>query len=94
MQSAKPFKPKPQSVSKFDPTKIPKNPKYEHIKAKLNTGPTVRDVELLTEARASKLNREIFTRISAKKLNALLSKNSDNQSIYIPSLEALPPNPK
>lgn len=94
MQSAKLFKPKHQSVGKFEATKPPKNPKYEHVVTKLNTGTTVRDVELLTEARASKLNNEVFARISAKKLSTLLAKNCENHSVYIPSLESLPYNPR
>ena len=94
MQSAKLYKSKPKSTAKFDQTKIPKNPKYEHVKAKLNTGTTVRDVELLTETRAAKLRQEIFERISAKRLNAKLNKNEESQSIYLPSMEIGEPNPK
>ena len=94
MQSAKLYKSKPQSQQNIDPLKLSKNPKYDNVKAKLNTGPTVRDVELLTEARAAKLNQEIFKRISAKKLNTLLSRNEENQSMYLPSTELGQPNPK
>ena len=94
MQSAKLFKTKPQSASRFDPCKIPQNAKYDHVQAKIKTGTTVRDVELLTDARASKLNREIFQRISAKKLNLMLNKNTENKSIYIPSMMFCLPNPK
>ena len=78
MQSAKAFKKKPQPTLKYDPSKLPRTKKYDHIEAKLKTGPTVRDVEVLTDARVAKIKTEIFERISAKKLNQVLALSSAN----------------
>ena len=94
MQNTKLYKSKQNSVHKNDPAKITKNLKYEHIKTKLNTGPTLRDVELLTESRAAKLRQEIFGRISAKRMNSRLIKNVQNESIYLPSMEIRTPSLK
>ena len=73
MQAAKPFKKKTQPAPKYDPAKLPRTTKYDHIEGKLKTGPTVKDMEVLTDARVAKVRNEIFERVSAKKLNQMLA---------------------
>lgn len=92
MQSAKFIKSKPKEQLKYDPSKLPRTTKYDHIEGKLKTGPTVRDVEMLTDARVAKVRNEIFERISAKKLNQILALNDaimeaeDENTMYMNQL--------
>lgn len=77
MQTSKPIIRKPQPI-KYDPKKLPRSTKYDHVQGSLKTGSTVRDVEILTDARVAKVKNEIFERISAKKLNQLLAIETAN----------------
>ncbi len=67
---------------KFFSKKIPSNPKFGHVKSTLNTGPTVRQVELLTDKQVSKRKSEIFKRITSKKLNSLIAEETNKESVF------------
>lgn len=53
--------------------KLPKNPKYAHIKATVKTGKTIKDVEVKSDGFIAKRKNEPFRRIKASTLSKLLT---------------------
>ena len=61
--------------------------KYSHVKSKLNTGKTMRDVEILSDNKVASIRNEIFKRMSAKKLSSLLVENTLYNLSSMPDIE-------
>lgn len=59
-----------------------KNPKYEDIKGKLNTGPTTKKVAILSNNNVAKKRSEVFFRIHRDGLESILSIEKNQESIY------------
>lgn len=53
--------------------KLPKNPKYAHIKPNVNTGKTIKDAEVLSDGFIAKKRSEPFRRIKPSTLSKLLA---------------------
>ena len=62
-----------------------KKNKYSDVKKRIDTGKTMRDVEILSDRKVASIRGEVFKRISSKKVNALISDNITNESTYLPS---------
>eukprot|EP00826_Nyctotherus_ovalis_P009872 TRINITY_DN12614_c0_g1_i4.p1 TRINITY_DN12614_c0_g1~~TRINITY_DN12614_c0_g1_i4.p1 ORF type:complete len:118 (+),score=4.61 TRINITY_DN12614_c0_g1_i4:135-488(+) len=54
-------------------TRVPKNPKYSHIKSTLKTGKTIKDTEVLSDKLIAKRKNEPFKRIKPSTLAKLLN---------------------
>lgn len=64
-------------------TKVPKNPKYAHIKSTVKTGKTIKDVEILSDSVIAKKRKEVFRRIKCSTLAKLLTEqNFVQESVY------------
>ena len=53
--------------------RVPKNPKYEHVKGKLKTGPNLSQVEVMSYRIISKCRGELFNRIRPTTLAKLIT---------------------
>lgn len=66
----------------FMDEKPKKNPKYQEVKGKLNTGPTVDKMVLLSENKVAKRRTEVFFRLAKEGLADLLDIEKNPESIY------------
>ncbi|CAD8177256.1 unnamed protein product [Paramecium octaurelia] len=62
--------------------KVPKNKQYDHVKQTLNTGPTVRDIEVVSNAKIAKKRSELFKRIKCSTVFNFISENTEQETIY------------
>lgn len=62
--------------------KPPSNNKYKEVKKVLDTGKTIKDVEVLSDQYVSKRKNELFKRIKASTVVKLLEENNNSESIY------------
>ena len=62
--------------------KVPRNPKYEHIQGKLKTGPTINQVEIMSDKLVSKRKGELFKRIKCSTVSKLITESITKESIY------------
>ncbi|CAD8093572.1 unnamed protein product [Paramecium sonneborni] len=62
--------------------KVPKNKKYDYVKQTLNTGPTVRDIEVISNSTIAKKRSEIFKRIKCSTVLKLISEEPAQESIH------------
>ena len=62
--------------------KVPRNPKYEHIGPTVQTGKTIRQVEILSNQSVARRKGEIFKRIKPTTLCKLLEQTPHQESIY------------
>jgi centrosomal protein CEP41 len=62
--------------------KVPRNPKYEHIGPSVQTGKTIRKVEILSNQSVARRKGEIFKRIKPTTLAKLLEQTTHMESIY------------
>ena len=62
--------------------KVPKNPKYEGIGPVINSGKTIKQVEILSNQSVAKRKGEIFHRIKSSTLAKLLDEAGTKESIY------------
>lgn len=64
-------------------TKIPITKKYKHVRPTFKAGPTINDIEVLSDKIISKKKGELFKRIKCSTLNKLLNQQpQDPESIY------------
>lgn len=64
-------------------TKKPTNSgKYNNIKAQVQTGKTINDVEIMSDHYLSKRKNELFKRLKSSTIIKLLSENNNTESIY------------
>ncbi|CAD8186885.1 unnamed protein product [Paramecium pentaurelia] len=62
--------------------KVPRNKKYDYVKQTLNTGPTIRDIEVISNATIAKKRSEIFKRIKCSTIFKLISEEPAQESIH------------
>lgn len=62
--------------------KVPRNPKYEGIGPTVQTGKTVRQVEILSNQSVAKRKGELFKRMKPSTVGRLLEENPHQESIY------------
>ncbi|CAD8186701.1 unnamed protein product [Paramecium pentaurelia] len=62
--------------------KVPKNKQYDHIKQTFNTGPTVRDIEVVSNAKIAKKRSELFKRIKCSTVFNYINENTEQETIY------------
>lgn len=62
--------------------KVPKNPKFEKVSTKLNTGQTVKDILIVSDKQVAKRKGELFKRIKGSTLANLLKQEKNFESIY------------
>ena len=62
--------------------KVPKNPKYEGIGPVIDSGKTIKQVEILSNQSVARRKGEIFARIKASTLVKLLDEAGTKESIY------------
>lgn len=62
--------------------KLPKNPKYNDIKATVNTGKTIKDVVLESDQLVSKKKSELFKRVNGLAIVKLMNEVVLTESIY------------
>ena len=62
--------------------KVPKNPKYEGIGPVINSGKTMKQVEILSNQSVAKRKGELFHRIKSRTLAKLLEEAGTKESIY------------
>ena len=62
--------------------KVPRNPKYEHIGPTVQTGKTIRQVEVLSNQSVARRKGEVFKRMKATTVGKLLEQDSHKESIY------------
>ena len=62
--------------------KVPRNPKYDRIGPTVQTGKTIRQVEVLSNQSVAKRKGELFKRIKASTVGHLLEQNPHQESIY------------
>ncbi|CAD8099885.1 unnamed protein product [Paramecium sonneborni] len=62
--------------------KVPKNKQYDHVKQTLNTGPTVRDIEVVSNAKVAKKRSELFKRIKCSTVFNYINENTEQETIY------------
>jgi len=60
--------------------KVPRNPKYSHIKSTLKTGKTIKDAEVLSDKLIAKKRSEPFKRIKPSTLAKLLNVQYQEQN--------------
>ncbi|CAG9327215.1 CEP41_2 [Blepharisma stoltei] len=72
------YRPKSDPIQK----KVPKNPKYEGVTSVINTGKTMRQVEILSNQTVAKRRGELFRRIRCGTLAKLIEESSTKESIY------------
>lgn len=56
--------------------------KYKEVKAVINTGKTINDVEIMSDHFLSKRKNELFRRLKGTTIIKLLSENNNKESIY------------
>jgi carboxylesterase type B len=56
--------------------------KYKEVKKQINTGKTVKDVEVMSDQFLSKRKNELFKRLRPTTIIKLLSENNNTESIY------------
>eukprot|EP00347_Sterkiella_histriomuscorum_P023420 403334708 len=62
--------------------KVKKSTKYDNIKSSLNTGKTIRDVEMMSDQLVAKKKNEKFKRIKCSTLAKLLQEQNYDESVY------------
>ena len=62
--------------------KVKSNPKYQNVKKKLNTGLTIRNIQVLSNQLVAKRKGEHFHRIKHSQLEALLKEETQQESIF------------
>ena len=62
--------------------KVKTNPKYEGVKTVLNTGKTVKDVEVISDQLVAKRKGENFMRIKCSTLAKFLNEVNNEESIH------------
>jgi len=62
--------------------KVPRNPKYEHIGPSVQTGKTIRQVEILSNQSVARRKGEIFKRVKPTTVGKLLEQTPHQESIY------------
>eukprot|EP01017_Pseudomicrothorax_dubius_P012527 TRINITY_DN15242_c0_g1_i1.p1 TRINITY_DN15242_c0_g1~~TRINITY_DN15242_c0_g1_i1.p1 ORF type:complete len:306 (-),score=69.18 TRINITY_DN15242_c0_g1_i1:65-982(-) len=62
--------------------KVPKNPKYEKVTSTIDTGMTVRNIEVVSNQAIAKRKGELFRRIKASTLANLLRTEKNAENIY------------
>lgn len=55
--------------------KVPRNKKYENVKPTFSTGPTVRDIEVVSNSTIAKKRNELFKRIKTSTVSHLIAVN-------------------
>jgi len=58
------------------------NQKFKDVKAVVNTGKTINDVEIMSDHFLSKRKSELFKRLKGTTIIKLLSENNNKESIY------------
>ena len=61
---------------------MPKNSKFNSIEAKVNTGRTMKIVEVLTDNQISRRRQETFQRITPKYLAKLIADQAKDETIF------------
>ena len=62
--------------------KPPKNEKFQDIKKTIDTGKTIKDVQILSDSFVTKRRSELFKRIKGSTIVKLIDENHISESIY------------
>ena len=62
--------------------KPPKNEKFQNIKKTIDTGKTIKDVQILSDSFVTKRRSELFKRIKGSTIVKLIDENHISESIY------------
>jgi len=68
--------------------KVPKNPKYDKVEATIDTGYTVKHIEVVSNQAIAKRKGELFSRIKASTVANLLKQDQNTESIYAVQADA------
>lgn len=69
-------------IKKFYSKKIPTNPKFNNTKPIVETGTTMKVVQVLADNQISRRKQETFHRINSKHLNELMKNDKKGESVF------------
>jgi centrosomal protein CEP41 len=78
------FPTKKLNVTNIQPLdrRVPKNPKYESISPTINSGKTIKQVEILSNQSVARRKGELFRRIKCSTLAKLIEESGTKESVY------------